>query len=279
MFRVETMRTEDFPFAVQLANTMDWNMAESDFEFMTKLEPDGCFVLFQAEEPVGIATCVSYGKTGWFGNLAVKEEHRKKGAGTFLVKHALEYLRRNGVETVGLYAYSHLVGFYEKVGFRPHDDFVVLNGEPVLSMKQDASREAGEIDIPELIALDRRCFCWDRKKLLETILRDKTNLCYVSVQNGEIAGFAAAKVYDGMTEIGPLVCLHERSDVAGELLRTVLCRLRNLDVYVCVPAEAKALHTTLRDVGLKENFRVTRMFLGPVSAQSCVYLPESLERG
>ena len=71
MFRAGKMRAEDFPFAVQLANTMDWNMAESDFEFMTKLEPDGCFLAFQAEEPVGIATCVSYGKTGWFGNLSV----------------------------------------------------------------------------------------------------------------------------------------------------------------------------------------------------------------
>ena len=82
MFHAEKMRPEDFPFAVQLANTIDWNMAEEDFEFMLKLEPHGCFVLFDAEEPVGIATCISYGKTGWFGNLALKEEHRRKGAGT-----------------------------------------------------------------------------------------------------------------------------------------------------------------------------------------------------
>ena len=277
MLHAEKMRAEDFEFAVQLANTMDWNMAESDFEFITKLEPDGCFVLFQAEEPLGIATCVSYGKTGWFGNLVVKEEHRKEGAGTSLVKHAIEYLQRKGVETVGLYAYSHLVRFYEKVGFKPHDDFVVFNGKPSLSKPKRASREAGKNDIAALIDFDKRCFGWERKRLLESILFEKGNLCYFSVKKGEVEGFIAAKVYEKMAEMGPLVCREE--DVAAKLVKNMLSRLRNLDVYVYAPENGKAIITTLLDAGLKANFLVTRMFLGPVNVQGCVYLPESLERG
>ncbi|HJW65612.1 MAG TPA: GNAT family N-acetyltransferase [Candidatus Bathyarchaeia archaeon] len=271
------MKPKDFPFAVQLANTMDWNMAESDFEFITKLEPDGCFVLFQAEEPLGIATCVSYGKTGWFGNLVVKEEHRKEGAGTSLVKHAIEYLQRKGVETVGLYAYSHLVRFYEKVGFKPHDDFVVLNGKPSLSKPKRASREAGKNDIAALIDFDKRCFGWERKRLLKSILFEKGNLCYFSVKKSEVEGFVAAKVYEKMAEMGPLVCREE--DVAADLVKNMLSRLRNLDVYVYAPENGKAIITTLLDAGLKANFLVTRMFLGPVNVQGCIYLPESLERG
>jgi len=31
MFRVERMDVDDFSFAVQLANTMNWNMALEDF--------------------------------------------------------------------------------------------------------------------------------------------------------------------------------------------------------------------------------------------------------
>jgi GNAT superfamily N-acetyltransferase len=126
MFHVEKMKVDDFPFAVQLANTMDWNMALEDFEFMAKLEPKGCFVLFQGSERVGIATSVSFGKVGWFGNLIVKEDHRKKGAGAFLVKHAVDYLKGTGVETIGLYAYLHLIGFYENFGFKPDVDFLVF---------------------------------------------------------------------------------------------------------------------------------------------------------
>jgi ribosomal protein S18 acetylase RimI-like enzyme len=278
MLHAEKMRTEDFEFAVQLANTMEWNMTESDFEFMAKLEPDGCFTAFQAQEPVGIATCVSYGKIGWFGNLAVKEEYRRKGVGTFLVRHALEYLRRKRVETVGLYAYSHLVGFYNKVGFKPYDDFAVLNGKPLPIEPQRALREASKKDIAELIDFDKRCFGWERKKLLESILPKHGNLCYSSFDNGEVKGFIAAKVYETMAEIGPLVVCRDE-DVAVKLVKTMLCRLHGLDVYVYAPENGKALITTLLNAGLKANFLVTRMFLGPVAAQSCVYLPESLERG
>ena len=277
MFHAERMRTEDFSFAVQLANNMEWNMSESDFEFMTKLEPDGCFVLFQAEEPIGIATCISYGKIGWFGNLAVKKEHRKKGAGTFLVKHAINHLRRKGVETVGLYAYRHLVGFYEKIDFKPHDDFVVLNGKPIPSKPQKMLKKASKNDILALVDFDKRCFGWNRKKLLESILLQEGSLCYFSFEKDEIKGSIAAKIYEKMAEIGPLVCRDE--DVALELIKTMLSSMRNLSVYVYAPENRKEIISALRAAGLKTNFSVTRMFLGPFAPQSCIYLPESLERG
>ena len=152
MFRVERMGVYDFLFAVQLANTMDWNMALEDFEFMAKLEPKGCFVLFHGSERVGIATSVSFGKVGWFGNLIVKEDYRKKGAGTFLVKHAIKYLKSTGVETTGLYAYPHLIKFYKNFGFKPDVDFLVFQGKAVSSVTEGTLqlREAKKQDIPAL---------------------------------------------------------------------------------------------------------------------------------
>ena len=123
MFRIATMRTGDFSFAVKLANTMNWNMADEDFGFILQLEPNGCFVLFDESTPVGISTCISYGKIGWFGNLVVQEDYRKKGAGTILLKHSIEYLRNGKVETIGLYAYPHLIGFYEHFGFKVDHGF------------------------------------------------------------------------------------------------------------------------------------------------------------
>ena len=279
MFHAEQMKTGDFPFAVQLANTMDWNMSEEDFEFMLKLEPLGCFVLFEDEERVGIATCISYGKTGWFGNLAVKEEHRKKGAGTFLVKHAISYLQKRGVETVGLYAYQHLIGFYENVGFKPYDEFVVLSGKTVPIPAEEAFREANEDDLPALIEFASRCLGDDRQKLLKPVLLGKGNICFFSAHNNEISGFAAAKVYEEMAEIGPLLCQRDSVDVAVALLKSTLRRLSDVEVFVCVPAKEKILLEASEAAGLEEKFRVTRMFLGSVAAQNCVYLPESLERG
>lgn len=279
MFHAEKMRALDFPFAVKLANTMDWNMAESDFEFMQKLEPDGCFVLFNNQEPVGIATCISYGKTGWFGNLAVKKTYRRRGAGSFLVEHAVDYLRGKGVETVGLYAYPSLVGFYRNVGFQPHGDFVVFTGKPLCASVQKNVSLAGEENFRALIEFHRQCFWDDRGKLLEQILRQKGNLCYCYSEKGEVTGFVAAKVYAEVAEIGPLVCRQDRVDVAVALAASILGQLSALEVYVCVSTrEAELLEVVLK-MGLKENFHLTRMFLGAAPPENCVYLPESLERG
>jgi ribosomal protein S18 acetylase RimI-like enzyme len=280
MFNVEKMRRTDFSFAVQLANTMDWAMAESDFRFMSRLEPDGCFTLWHEKARVGIATCINYGKVGWFGNLAIKNEYRRKGAGTFLVKHAVEYLKSRGVETVGLYAYPHLIGFYGRVGFRSNDEFIVLKGvvEKTLS-EQTTITEANTRDIPALTKFDTSCIGWDRRRLFKSVLREKGNICSYLTVDGEVMGFVMAKVYDRMTEVGPILYLRENQDAALEMIKSVLGRLNGMDVYVCVPAKESALLVSFEEAGLRESFRLTRMFLGSVPAQTCVYVPESMERG
>ena len=129
MFQVKQMSPSDFQFATKLANSMNWNMAPEDFEFNSSLEPEGCFVAFEDSDRVGIATCISFGTVGWFGNLIVEEKCRRKGAGRLLVKHAINYLQSKGVKTIGLYAYPNLDSFYGNLGFERDMDFSVLHTE------------------------------------------------------------------------------------------------------------------------------------------------------
>ncbi len=112
-------------------------MAPEDFEYMLNLEPQGCFVLFDGSERIGIATCISFGKVGWFGNLIIKEKCRKKGAGSLLVKHAVDYLQSRGVKTIGLYAYPNLLNFYSRQGFKEDEDFSVLSVETLQSINAE----------------------------------------------------------------------------------------------------------------------------------------------
>ncbi|HLN45691.1 MAG TPA: GNAT family N-acetyltransferase, partial [Candidatus Sulfotelmatobacter sp.] len=276
--QVRRMHVEDFPFAVQLANTMDWNMTEYDFKFNQSLEPDGCFTLLHNHERVGIATCINYGKIGWFGNLVVETKHRGKGAGSFLVNHAVEYLRNKGVESVGIYAYKHLPKFYGDIGFKAQDEFGLFSGQITKATPQDGPQQAHKRDIMPLIEFDRQCFGWNRQKLIEAILCPETNVCYYYASSGKIIGFVMAKVYDEMAEIGPLVS-YPNPEVAAKLLSQVLYHLKGLEVYVCIPIDEIGLLESLSTAGLKERFRLTRMFLGSIITQNCVCVPESLERG
>ncbi len=278
MLRVKTMKSGDFSFAVELANTMNWNMAIEDFELNSRLEPKGCFILFDDAEPVGISTCISYGKVGWFGNLVVKENYRRKGAGTILLRHAIDYLKRKNVETVGLYAYTHLIDFYKKLGFKVDKDFVVLRGIPKSSTANDAPKMNVQ-NIPNLIALDSKCFGANRSRLLKPFFHKISNPCYVYLEGTQISGFVAAKVYEGMAEIGPLVSNKNRPDTAICLIKTIFGKLSGLNVSMCVSGKAIPVLNMLSKLGFREDFRLARMFLGPVAAKNCIYVAESLERG
>jgi N-acetylglutamate synthase-like GNAT family acetyltransferase len=280
MFRVERMNPADFPFAVELANTLSWDMASVDFEYMLTLEPCGCFVLWQDHERIGMATCVNYRKMGWFGNLAVKPEFRRNGAGTFLVRHSVQHLKNKGVEAIGLYAYQHLTGFYGNLGFKPFDDFVVLNG---IAQKTngDSNRfpKAAKKDIYALTKFDSCCMGWDRKKLFESLFQEEGNVCYYEAEKNFIQGFVMAKIYDVMAEVGPLVCKRDHSHIAIEFVKSILAKLNGLRLYAYVPSKEAEILELFLESGLTEKFRVTRMFLGSVGAESCIYMPESMERG
>jgi len=278
MFSVKNMSTDDITFAVRLANTMDWNLAEGDFEFMMKLEPKGCFVLLRDSERVGIVTTISFGNIGWLGNLIVTEQHRKKGAGSLLASHAVNYLKHNNVETVGLYAYTGRVPFYERLGFTYDSYFIVLSGNGFSSQTDSHIREGGKADIQKIIDYDCSCLGFSRRKLLEPILLDSDNRCYI-YENREMAGYAIAKVYHGMAEAGPLICPQRCNEIAINLLKAVLNSLDGLEVSMCIPEKQMALLGILKRHGFSEKFRVARMFHGPPFNNDCICMAESLERG
>lgn len=279
MLRVKSMSAGDFQFATKLANTMDWKMANEDFEFMLSLEPEGCFVAFQGSTRVGIATCISFGKVGWFGNLIVKQKHRKKGVGSLLVRHAVSYLQSRGVQTIGLYAYPHLTGFYGNLGFKSEKDFSVLHVETLDSLAAETLSRAGRRQIQAIEKFDSCCFGGNRKRLLESIILGKSNLCYYKSEGNKVEGYVAATVYEKTAWIGPLICREGKVDVAVSLLKAVLGKLTGKSVYAVLPKKETALSDMLSSAGFRKDFSVSRMFLGQPVAKNCIYIAESLERG
>lgn len=279
MFSVKNMSTNDVAFAVSLTDTMSWNLTAEDFEFMMELEPKGCFILLYNSERIGVVTTISFGKIGWLGNLIVSEHHRKKGAGSLLASHAINYLKNNNVETVGLYAYSERVPFYERLGFTYDSNFIVMRGKGFCSSSNLHIREGQKADVQKIIEYDCSRLGFSREKLLKPILLYPGNLCYLYVENGEIMGYAIAKVYLGTAEIGPLMCNPRSSEIAVNLLKATLNRLDGFEVSMCIHEKQTALFKFLKQHGFSENFHVARMFHGPPLENEYICMAESLERG
>lgn len=279
MLHVERMKAEDAPFAVQLTGQAGWGLAKEDFEFAMELEPEGCFVLFEDSDRIGLATNVSFGRIAWFGNLIVSETHRNKGAGSLLVEHSLNHLISRGVETVVLYAYVERIPFYKRLGFTSDLDVLVLAGKGFSSSSKPQVRLARKSDIEKIMGFDQACFGASRRKLLEPIISDSDNLCYVSFEDRAVSGYVVAKVYRGVAELGPLACKKGRSDIAVDLLQAALNRLKGLEVSMFVPKKESRILSMLKASGFVERFRVTRMFKGTPAPDQCTFMAESLERG
>jgi len=246
MFHIKKMTPEDYKFAARLSNTMNWDAAEEDFEFMAKLEPEGCFVLYSNSVKIGITNTICYDRVGWLGNVIVSEEHRGKGGGSLMVKKAIEYLTHKGVETIGLYSYIDRIPFYARQGFKFDSKFIVLKGKGFSRPSRARIRAANSNDEQAIFDMDRLCFGGSRTRLLQPILHDPTNMCYVCIDGNQLLGFVAVKVSDEASEIGPLVCRRENNDVATDLLVTVLRKLKDCDVSLCVPEKEIGILNLLR---------------------------------
>jgi GNAT superfamily N-acetyltransferase len=273
------MSVEDFSFAVAITDQMNWGFTEADFAFMLRLEPEGCFVLMDGAEEVGIATTVSFGQLGWFGNLIVHGGARGKGGGTLMVNRALKYLTAKKVKSVGLYAYPSKIPFYARLGFKYDSDFVVLRGKSTSSSVTAGVIEAGKDSLEQIVDFDQNCFGASRRKVLEPILLNPSNLCYMILEDKQLLGFAAAKVYDKTAELGPVVCSLGRDDVAISLVNVALNRLMGSEVSLCLHESESTILDTLVKRGFSKSFRVSRMFFGSNISENCIYVAESLERG
>ncbi len=275
------MRKKDFDFAVAITDTAGWFLKREDFEFSLELEPDGCFVLFRNSERIGLVTNVSYdNKIAWLGNLIVDEKYRKEGGGRELVEASLAFMYGKGVETVALYAYEDVVDFYLKLGFVVDSEFSAMKARIVAQAALIRGiRKAGAGDLAKILEFDGDCFGASRRKLLEPIIGDSDNLCFACFERNELVGYAVAKSYDGMTELGPLVCQRNRGDTVNSLVKAVANDLRGTEMFAAVSCKDQSTVDRLTDLGFREEFRVTRMFHGPLKPDRCICLAESLERG
>jgi len=279
MFHVKKMEAKDYSFAVQLSNTLDWKMTNRDFEFMSTIEPLGCFVLYDDSQKIGVATTVCYNRIGWFGSFVVKKEYRNQGAGSILLHTAITYLRNENVQKIGLYSYPELTGFYEKFGFRKDMEFIAFQGNPYKLKDSEEITVAKKDDFSKLLDFDKNCIGFNRKKTLDLIFSDKNNIIYFSNQNNFIKGYIATKIYNHQVEIGPLVARSNFESIVTDLLTKALFDLSGYNASIYVPKNSKEIINLLLTFGLKKDTNLVRMFLGSPINIDCLYLPESLERG
>src|SRR3989339_1326409 len=115
---IRTLTSADIPFGMMLKENAGWNQLPSDWARLIAAEPNGCFIARCDGRDVGTVTTTGYEKRfGWVGMFLVRPEMRRRGVGTKLLMHGIEYLEKKEISVVRLDATAAGRPLYRKIGF------------------------------------------------------------------------------------------------------------------------------------------------------------------
>lgn len=252
------MTSEDIPFAVGITDKEGWGYVEKDFVKILEMEPRGCFVAHAQDEKVGMLTTINYGRTAWIGNVVVRSERRNQNIGSELILHAVDYLRSESVESIGLYSYLDAISFYEAIGFEQSFRVGRFFGSGRKSAGSGTRKFAVEA-LPAMVSLDQKYFPGDRTRLLSMIAKNDPSLMFWA-GNGEVRGYIAGFCSQKACEIGPWVCDPESPDLAEALLLDCFSALGDKEKSLAVPMENGTAVEMVNKNGLTKEFEVVAMF-------------------
>jgi ribosomal protein S18 acetylase RimI-like enzyme len=254
---------EDVEFAYEMTTIEEWNVTKGDVERMLSYEPNGSFIADTNGSRAGHVLAVTYGKLGWIGLLIVRKEYRNIGAGTLLMKKAIDYLLSRGVQTIDLDAVPEISELYRRLGFTDKFESLRFTGTrtKIIPGRTDSATQMEEEDIAEAAEFDARYFGADRTRVLTSLRQAYPGLCFVSHFGSDFAGYIMCRRAESGYNLGPFVCCSER--VASQLLAKCLKMLPlKTSVYVGVPAVNGEAVDTLRRYGFRQYSKSIRMRLG-----------------
>src|SRR4051794_19050706 len=117
MIRIRPMTPDDLAFGLRLSQPAGWNQTPGDWARMLDLGQGGCFVAEVEGVHAGTTGTCRFGPLAWVAMVLVEPALRGRGVGTALMRHALDWLDQQGVQTIRLDATPLGEPVYRKLGF------------------------------------------------------------------------------------------------------------------------------------------------------------------
>ena len=260
LIRIRHMTADDLPLGMRLKDEAGWNQTEADWHRFLELGPEGCFVAELGGRPVGTVAACALGPVGWIAMVLVDAPVRRRGIGSRLVEHALDWLGRQGVGTVRLDATPLGRPVYERLGFL--SDYELARWEGTVPERSPAPgvRLATPEDLEAVIALDRQITATDRARLIRILARQQPEGLRVVAAGEQLLGYLAFRPGSRAVQVGPGVALDQRAGRAlGDAVGAACAGRR---VYIDVPKANLAASRWAQLRGLVAQRDLTRMSLG-----------------
>jgi GNAT superfamily N-acetyltransferase len=266
--RIRPLEFSDIIFADAIRAAAGWNQTPQDWQRFLTLSPEGCFLAECDGSKAGTATTLIYGgEVGWIGMVLVHPDFRRRGIGTALLTHCIEYLRSKAIRSIKLDATPAGREVYLRLGFKDEWALSRWSGVAAGSATTPTSRvrEFAASDMPEMERLDVASFGIDRRELLQALTIDPVLTLAVEDENGVLAGYGLARQGSRRIYLGPMAAYSPKAGIT--LVRAMMDRLHPTEVYWDIPDGNRAATALAAKLGFRVERALTRMVLGENAPQ------------
>jgi predicted N-acetyltransferase YhbS len=195
--------------------------------------------------------------------VLVDPRFRRRGAGTALLRHAIEHLDGKGVRTLLLQATPLGRPLYEKLGFEAEHELARYEGRPAAGPGSALVRPARPEEVESLVELDRAATGTDRGRLIRRLVEEAPHDTRVLEKDGGLLGFLLSRPGAKALQIGPCAAgFSGRSEVGEILLGDAFRRHAGQLVFIDVPLRNAAAVRMAEAHGLAPQRRLLRMRRG-----------------
>ena len=265
------LQAADVPAAQRLRELAHWNQTSADWLNLLAIEPQGCFAAEVNGLVIGTATTTRFlpssgpGSFGWVGMVLVDPSFRGRGTGSTLLRRALDYLHRCGVETVKLDATPMGRAVYLKHGFQDECNLERWAGRASsIPAPECAIAPLRAADLAAVAAYDAVAFGADRRSILQAWFQSWPETAVAAWEGPRLAGYALARRGTNYFHAGPIVC--DKPETGRALVARVFQSIAGQPMILDFFTENAWVRELAKQAGLTHQRPLVRMCQGPNTA-------------
>ncbi len=264
LLRVRALTRADLEFADRVRELAGWNQTHADWNRFLAAEPEGCFLAEWDRQPAGTATTTVYGPAlAWIGMVLVHPDVRRRGIGSALLRHCMDYLRRRGVRGIKLDATPLGRPLYQSLGFE--DEWRLARWAGVAPSQprcqSDPRLRPWDLKDTALVQrLDEAAFGISRQRILRLLLPQSQAAWVFEPEPGRISGFGMLRAGSRAFYLGPVAA--ESAEAGIGLAERLLAGCPGQPVYWDIPETNEPATAWAGRMGFAIQRPLIRMFAG-----------------
>ncbi len=260
--KIRSMTKGDLTLTLEWAQAEGWNPGKNDVEPFFAADPEGYFMGFLGDEPIGTISAVRYGSSYSFvGLFMVRPEHRGGHYGGLLARYVT---RRLAGRVVGLDGVVAMQASYRRAGFtfvHRNFRFQSLNRENLITTQSGLTTTIDSVPLDVFHKYDRICFGEEREAFLDSWIKQPGTICAATMKGETLTGYGVIRPCHVGYKIGPLFA--DSADSAHAIFNDLCLQVPNdQPVFLDVPETNKEALAIVEKYNMTKQFETARMYSG-----------------